>query len=237
MSAYNAISRFSASFNPRNFVTIVTASSGSTNTTDYSPYSNFSDEDDFLTKMNTLYGTHGGSTSSPATNSNMTGAHWWVGWTDVTNQDGHWTSPLRPSNTFSQEIDSGYLFDQGLKPFVEDLLSKIQDATDGTNTNLSYNNETAYPYKEWNNNTTNVANLNIGNFNKIMVRMRVYPSQCDMHIIVWVNNTDAWGYFQQSITKSGGSWTGNMVNYSGIINRTTVPVPSQFLTNFTQYLN
>ena len=236
MSAYNAISRFSASFNPRNFVTIVTASLGSTNTTDFTSYSNFSDEDDFFTKMNTLYSTHGGGTSSSATT--LTGTNYDIRWTDTTTDTngGHWTKPIRPASTFSQSITSGSLYDNGLVPFVNDLISKIQSATTNSGT-VTYNGVTASPYYVWNNTTSNVANLNMTNFNKLSIRMRVYSTQLDIQIIAWISDSDPWGYWEQSITKSGDNWTGAMISSSSSIDRHIVPVPDIFLTSYAQFTN
>lgn len=213
---------------------------GTSFTADWNLYDQFSSQSDFLTKMNALQAastTSGGGSGSTSGTYDMVGPHWWIGWTDQTTvNNAHWTSKLRPANTFSHDIDSGYLYEQNLRPFVHDLISKIKGATDGTNTGLLYNGDSAYPYKVWNNTTSNVGYLDISNFSKIMIRMRVYPTQLDMFILVWVNNTNAWGYWQQSIHKSS-NWTGDMVHKSSPITRTTVPVPTHLISNYTQYLN
>ena len=236
MSAYNAISRFSASFNPRNFVTIVTASSGSTNTTDFTSYSNFSSQDDFLTKMNTLYGTHGGGTSSPATDYNTDKFH--MSWTTTASDTNgnNFQTALRPQSTLSQEdsILSTYDFQN----VVDDWIAKINLAATNTG-NLTYEGQTVSPYYVWSNNSNNTLHFNIVNFEKILLRIYFADTTNAVAIfIVFVDKTQQpWGYFKETLQRSSTSsaWTGNFVASTNVISKSTPTSTHNY--SFSQWTN
>ncbi len=205
----------------------------------------FTSQSDFMSKMNLVYGnylastTSGGGSSGGTSTSTLSGTNYDIRWTN-TNAPTDWKLPGRSVSTFSQSKTSGTLYDVGLVPFVEDMISKIQSATENTGT-LNYNSVNVSPYYVWNNAATNVLNLHAStgfNFGKISIRIYIpNTTSAEIQIISWISDSNPWGYWKKSISKSGGTWSGDFINSSNAIGRTAVPVPSAYLTTFSQFTN